>query len=67
MPPDSVWQHFKGHRVVLLAVALNTDDLTFEVVYKHNDRCFVRPYEEWADEVDRPEIPYKGPRFVRVV
>lgn len=62
------YRHFKGGEYEVLYVARHSESLEEMVVYKHLDgeqigQVFVRPLAMFNEEVDRPELGYKGPRF----
>ncbi len=63
-----VYKHFKGNTYHVLGVAENTETGEKTVVYipQYGDfagRLSNRPLPMFLEEVDRPEINYKGPRF----
>ena len=62
------YKHFKGNTYEIIALAKDSETLEDIVVYK----ALYEPYQTWTrpltnfeEEVDRPEIPYTGLRFVR--
>lgn len=64
-----VYRHFKGNEYLVLDVALHSETLEPNVVYKalyREGKVWVRPLAMFLDTVDKPEIGYKGPRFVFV-
>ncbi len=66
-----VYRHFKGNHYHVLGVAENTETGEFTVVYipqygVHKGKLANRELQMFLDEVDRPEIAYKGPRFALI-
>lgn len=65
------YRHFKGTIVEVVGIALHSETEEEMVVYLHPDpvkekpenTMWVRPIDMFLEEVDKPEIPYKGPRF----
>lgn len=63
------YRHFKGDEYELLNVARDSETTEEVVVYqslKHPDRVWVRPLKMFIEEVDKPELGYKGPRFKKL-
>ena len=61
---DGEYEHFKGNRYKVLAVARDSDTLEELVVYvgQYDDNpVWTRPVNDFLKEVDKPD--YKGPRF----
>lgn len=63
-----IYRHFKGGKYLVLYVSTGTEDGKKIVVYTalYEPRCGEishRPLENFLEEVDRPELNYKGPRF----
>ena len=63
-----VYYHFKGNTYHVLGVAENTETRELTVVYipqygKHAGKLSNRDLKMFLEEIDRPEIPYKGLRF----
>jgi hypothetical protein len=69
-----IYRHFKGMEVEVIGVALDSETQEKMVVYLHPDpvkgaganTMWVRPVKMFLEEVDKPEIGYKGPRFIYV-
>jgi hypothetical protein len=69
-----IYKHFKGMKVEVIGIALHSETEEEMVVYIHNDpvkgkganTMWVRPANMFLEEVDKPEIGYKGPRFTYV-
>jgi len=63
--PSGFWRHFKGgvYRVHCVAKHSENPDDWYVVYENAKSEWFVRPLVMWLEIVDRPEIPYKGPRF----
>lgn len=63
-----VYRHFKGNTYHVLGVAENTETHKLTVVYipqygEHAGKLSNRPLAMFLEEVDRPELNHKGPRF----
>ena len=60
------YQHFKGGEYKVLGVAKHSETQEELVVYQSlkDGGMWVRPKEMFADIVDKPELDYKGPRFM---
>lgn len=69
-----IYRHFKGNEYEVLDVALHSETQEKMIVYIHSDSVkgnkantmWVRPINMFLEEVDKPEIGYKGPRFTYV-
>lgn len=64
-----IYKHFKGNEYEVIDVAFDSETQEEVVVYRalYGERkLWVRPLSMFLEEVDKPEIPYKGPRFVFV-
>lgn len=66
--PPGVYRHFKGGLYDVLGVAVDTETGGRTVVYipqtgEYTGLLRSRDAIMFADDVDRPEIPYRGPRF----
>jgi hypothetical protein len=62
----SLWEHFKGRRYQVFDYAFHVETGEPFTIYRPlygESLLWARPMSMWHDEVDRPEIPYKGPRF----
>ncbi|MCL4278332.1 MAG: DUF1653 domain-containing protein [Ignavibacteriaceae bacterium] len=57
------YKHFKGDVVTVFYIAEHTETGEEFVIYEHNDKIWARPKKMFLEEVDKPEIGYKGPRF----
>jgi hypothetical protein len=57
------YKHFKGDTVTVYYVAKHTETGEEFVIYEHKGKIWARPKEMFLEEVDKPEIGYKGPRF----
>ena len=61
-----VYRHFKGNQYLVLGEATHSETREVLVLYiplYGKFQILVRPKEMFFDEVDRPELNYKGPRF----
>lgn len=66
-----IYQHHKSPDMLyeVLDVGLHTETKEPFVVYKAlygEGGLWIRPYEMFIEEVDKPEIGYRGPRFIFV-
>lgn len=66
-----VYRHFKGNVYHVLKVIQNTETGELSVLYvpqygEFKGRYAHRPLAMFLEEVDRPELNYKGPRFALV-
>ena len=51
------YRHFKGNIYEIVAIAKDSEDLSPKVVYKHDNECWVRPYDMFISEVDHKKYP----------
>lgn len=63
-----VYMHFKGNTYHVLGVSENTETGELTVVYvpqlgEHAGKLSNRNLKMFLEDVDRPELNYKGPRF----
>jgi hypothetical protein len=70
-PIPGIYHHFKepDQHYEVIGIAFHTETEEDMVVYRPLYEgaiapLFVRPKAMFLEEVDRPEIPYKGPRFI---
>ena len=64
-----IYKHFKGNEYEVIDTALHSETQEQFVVYRAlygEKKLWVRPLAMFLEEVDKPEINYKGPRFVFV-
>lgn len=52
-----IYIHFKDIKVIIVALAMNTETQEPEVVYRHNDDYWVRPLEMFLSTVDKTKYP----------
>jgi len=71
IPEPGIYYHFKNPEKLyeVLGTAFHTETEETLVLYKrlYEDdipEYFVRPAAMFMEEVDRPDLGYKGPRFV---
>lgn len=63
-----IYRHFKGNTYIVYGVAENTETKELTVLYQpqtgpHTGKLSNRPLAMFLEEVDRPELGYRGPRF----
>ena len=60
-----IYKHFKGNRVLIVAIAKNTETLEKMVVYKDldTDEYWVRPYIMFVSKVDKNKYPNEKQEF----
>jgi hypothetical protein len=64
-----IYKHFKGNEYEVIDVGTHSETLEPYVVYRAlygEEKLWIRPAHMFLEEVDKPEISYKGPRFVYV-
>lgn len=69
-----IYKHFKGAEVEVIGIALDSETQEPTVVYIHPDpvkgegsnTMWVRPVTMFLENIDKPEIGYRGPRFTYV-
>ncbi len=64
-----IYRHFKGNEYEVLDLALHSETQEPFVVYRAlygEGKLWVRPLTMFTEEVDKPELNYKGPRFTYV-
>ena len=67
-----IYYHFKDplRHYEVLGVALHTETeepmVVYKPLYETDQELFVRPLPMFLENVDNPDIGYKGPRFDRV-
>ena len=67
--PSGLYRHFKGKYYIVLGTAIHTETDEVLVVYQglyDDHRSYCRPVTMFLEEVERPELGYKGPRFQRI-
>ena len=65
------YRHFKGNLYRVHGVARHSETEEEFVVYEplygdSQGKWFVRPLSMFIEEVDKPELGYRGPRFTKV-
>jgi len=72
-PAPGIYYHFKdpSKQYEVLGTALHTETKELMAVYRplYDDAVasmFVRPVLMFMEDVDKPELGYAGPRFIRV-
>lgn len=55
--PNHEYRHFKGDIVTVICVALDSETLEEKVVYKHNDKIWVRDKNMFLSKVDKEKYP----------
>ncbi len=66
-----IYQHFKDKTMIyeVLGVGMHTETEENMVVYRalYGDfQLYIRPIDMFLEEVDKPELSYKGPRFTLI-
>ncbi len=64
-----IYRHFKGNEYQVEEIATDSETLEPVVIYRAlygEHKLWVRPVNMFLEEVDKPEIGYKGPRFIYV-
>lgn len=51
------YRHFKGTIYTVIALAKDSETLNDLVVYKHDDKVWVRPYDMFISKVDKEKYP----------
>lgn len=64
--PLGTYRHFKGHTVELMGVGVHSETLEELAIYEHDGLLWVRPLVMFTEHVEKPELPYSGPRFLFV-
>lgn len=71
-PAPGIYHHFKdaGKEYEVLGTAFHTETeellVIYRPLYETEYELFARPVAMFLEDVDKPEIPYRGPRFVFV-
>ena len=64
-----VYKHFKGKAYSVIGTFRHTETdevvvvVAYQQLYHPFKRC-VRPLTMFTEDVDRPELSYRGPRFI---
>jgi hypothetical protein len=61
-----IYRHFKGNEYKVEDVGTDSETLEPLVIYRAlygEHKLWIRPVKMFLEEVDKPEIGYKGPRF----
>lgn len=64
-----IYRHFKGNEYEVIETATHSETQEEYVVYRAlygEKKVWVRPISMFLEEVDKPEIGYKGPRFIYI-
>lgn len=64
--PVGVYEHFKGNRYEVIGTAFDSETMEEVVVYKAlypPYALFTRKAAMFLETVDKPDVPYTGPRF----
>ena len=51
------YRHFKGTLYKVIAIAKHSETLEDMVVYTHDDKIWVRPYNMFIEKVDKEKYP----------
>ncbi len=54
-----IYKHFKGFKILVIAIAKHSETLEKMIVYKHldTDEIWVRPYDMFISKVDKNKYP----------
>ena len=61
-----IYKHFKGNEYEVIDTSLHSETQEEYVVYRAlygEKKLWVRPGKMFLEEVSKPEMGYKGPRF----
>lgn len=61
--PLGTYRHFKGDTVELIGVGVHSETEEELAIYEHDGLLWVRPLAMFIEHVEKPELPYSGPRF----
>jgi len=64
-----IYKHFKGNEYEVIGIGFHSETQEEFVVYKAlygEHKIWLRPVSMFLEEVDKPEIGYRGPRFIYV-
>lgn len=62
-----IYKHFKGKEYEVIDTGTHSETQELYVIYRAlygENKLWVRPAKMFLEEVNKPEIGYKGPRFV---
>ncbi len=68
---NRVYRHYRGNNYLVVDIAKDSDRegdnfrVEYRALYDHG-QLYSSAIERFTEEVDKPEIPYKGPRFALV-
>ena len=51
------YRHFKGTLYKVIAIAKHSETLEDMIVYTHDDKIWVRPYNMFIEKVDKEKYP----------
>ena len=54
-----IYRHFKGFKILVIAIAKHSETLEKMIVYKHLDtnKIWIRPYDMFISKVDKDKYP----------
>lgn len=58
-----IYNHFKDIRIIVVALAMNTETQEPVIVYRHNDDYWVRPLKMFLSNVDKEKYPSAKQKF----
>lgn len=64
-----IYKHFKGNEYEVIDVATHSETEESYIIYRAlygNKKLWVRPKSMFFEEVNKPEINYRGPRFIYI-
>lgn len=64
-----IYKHFKGNEYEVIDVATHSETEESYIIYRAlygDKKLWVRPESMFFEEVNKPEINYRGPRFIYI-
>jgi hypothetical protein len=55
--PGKKYKHFKGDTIEVICIALDSETLEEQVVYKHNGKIWIRNKAMFLSKVDKEKYP----------
>jgi len=54
---NQIYRHFKGDLIKVLHIGLHSETEEKLVIYEHNNKIWVRPYDMFISKVDKEKYP----------